>query len=265
MNEYLDFAKDIAYKAGDAMMKYFRPDISYHTKFDNNVINIVTAADEEINALVIKEVEKRFPGHAVFGEEASLMKDSDYAWVLDPVDGTVPYAKGIPIAVFSLALVKNGEPIVGVVYDPFMKRLYSAEKGGGAFINDKPIKVSSQGLNSQATVNIEWWPEAEFDVDTAGHKLSLEKGAYVLHLGCAVQAACLVASGKYEASIYAGTKGKNVDIAAVKIIVEEAGGKVTSLNDDEQRYDRDIAGAIISNGVTHEELVKYFKQKEKEV
>lgn len=252
MDTYLQFAKDVALRAGDIMLEHFHAEVEHREKADKT---IVTVADEAINQLVINEVEKAYPGHSVFGEEASSDKQSDYAWVCDPIDGTVPYANGVPISVFSLALVKDGEPIVGVVYDPFMKRLYSGVKGGGAFLNDEPISVSNLGLERHATINIEWWPEAPRDIDTVFHNISLETKAYVLHLGSVISAACLVAWGRYEACVFPGTVGKNVDIAAVKVIVEEAGGKVTNIHGNEQRYDGDIDGAIITNGRIHDELV----------
>jgi len=252
MNEYLEFARQVALKAGDIMLKHFHDDVEQREKDDKT---IVTIADEEINQLVIDEVEKTYPAHSVFGEEASSDKRHEFAWVCDPIDGTVPYSKGLPVSVFSLALVQDGSPVVGVVYDPFMKRLYSAVKGKGAFLNDEPIKVSNVGLERHAIINVEWWPEAEYDIDTSCHNISIDTKAYVLHLGTVIDAACYVAAGRYEACVFAGTKGKNVDIAAVKVIVEEAGGKVTDLFGNEQRYDGDIKGAIISNGLTHNELV----------
>jgi fructose-1,6-bisphosphatase/inositol monophosphatase family enzyme len=253
MNDYLDFAKGLALRAGDIMLQHFHAEVEHTEKADKT---IVTVADEAINQMVIDEVEKTYPEHSVFGEEASSDKQSEYAWVCDPIDGTVPYANGVPISVFSLALVKDGEPVVGVVYEPFMKRMYSATKGGGAFINDELMKVSNHGLERHATINVEWWAEAAYDIDTPLHNISLETKAYVLHLGSVVSAACLVAWGRYEACVFAGTNGKNVDIAAVKVIVEEAGGKVTDIKGNEQRYDGDINGAIISNGKIHDELVE---------
>jgi fructose-1,6-bisphosphatase/inositol monophosphatase family enzyme len=253
MNEYLEFAKKIALQAGEIMLKHFHVDVEQREKSDNT---IVTVADEEINQLVIDEVGRIYPDHSVFGEEASNDNNHEYAWVCDPIDGTVPYSKGLPVSVFSLALVKDGVPIVGVVYDPFMKRLYSAVKNEGAFLNDVPIQVSTNDLERHSIVNVEWWAEAEYDIDTPLHQLSLDTKTYVLHLGTVIDAACYVAAGRYEACVFAGTTGKNVDIAAVKVIVEEAGGKVTDLFGNEQRYDGDIKGAIISNGKVHEQLLQ---------
>ncbi len=109
MNEYLEFAKEIAFEAGNIMKMYFsRKDISSY-KGDKT---IVTLADKEINAYLIKKVKERFPEHSVDGEEEQFGK-SKYVWVCDPVDGTSMYARNIPVAVFSLALVIDGVSTVG--------------------------------------------------------------------------------------------------------------------------------------------------------
>lgn len=252
MERDLDFAKKLALQAGDLMLKYFKVGLESKLKDDKSTVSL---ADEEINQLVIDEVAKDYPDYSVLGEEASVYKQSQYAWVCDPIDGTVPFVKGLPVSVFSLALVKNGEPIVGVVYDPFTKRLYSAIKGQGAFLNNTPIKVSNRKIDKQATIDIEFYPETEYDFDVATHDLSLKTGVYVLRLGCTINACCMVASGQYEACLFGGSKGKYMDIAAIKVIVEEAGGKVTDLFGNEQRYDQDIKGAIVSNGIVHKDLV----------
>ena len=92
-------------------------------------------------------------------------------------------------------------------------------------------------------------------------KLSAETNTYMVSPGSTTHMAAMVAQGDFVASIFPGTKGKNVDIAAAKVIVEEAGGKVTDLFGEEQRYDRDIRGAIVSNGVVHDELVEIMKRR----
>ena len=128
-NEYLEFAKEIAYKAKEIMIKYFKCDNESRYKFDQT---IVTKADTEINEYLIKKVKETFPNHSVDGEEDKF-GNSEYVWVCDPVDGTAMYARHIPVAVFSLALVINGIPKIGVVYDPFTDNLYFAEEGKGAY------------------------------------------------------------------------------------------------------------------------------------
>lgn len=253
--EYLEFAKEIAYEAGKIMLKYFNSkDISSY-KGDKT---IVTLADKEINTYLINRVKEQFPEHCVDGEEEQF-GESNYVWVCDPVDGTAMYARHIPVAVFSLALVVDGESKVGVVYDVFTDTLYSAIKGEGAYKNGEKISVNNYELDDMRSVsNYDMWPEAEYKI----YDIIKEIGnkTYFVSIGSVIRGAMCVASGEFNLAIFPGTKRKNCDIAAVKVIVEEAGGKVTNLFGEEQRYDKDIKGAIISNGIVHEEVINIIKQ-----
>ncbi len=256
MSEYIKFATKLAKEAGDIMLEYFESDkLNTEYKEGNQP---VTVADKKINQLVIDSVKEKYPKYSVLGEEGSIVKDSDYSWVCDPIDGTIPFMKGIPVAVFSLALVNNGKPILGVVFDPFQNKMYTAEQGMGAFCNDEEIMVSRENIN-KGIINIEWWQDGLRDVVRPLHNLAIQTQMYDIHIPSIVYASALVAKGKIEASVFVGGKGKNVDIAAIKIIVEEAGGKVTDLDGNEQRYDQDINGAIISNSVNHQKLVDVLK------
>ncbi len=257
LEDYLIFAKQLASEAGEIMRQYFRSDDIEQREKDDKTI--VTIADEKINNIVIERIAKSYPRHAVFGEEASLIQESEYTWVCDPIDGTFLFAKGIPMAVFSLALVKNGEPLVGVVYDPFLDIFYTAIKGQGAFMNDKQIHVSTKLLDYRAALNLEDWPSAELQFHQMKMLAQKEKSLDFYRIGSIVHVSCLVAQGAFEAAIFAGT-AKKCDIAAVKVIVEEAGGKVTDVNGHQQRYDGDINGAIVSNGIVHEQLVDLIKR-----
>lgn len=258
MNEYenyLEFAKEIAFEAGKIMKKYFaRKDISSY-KGDKT---IVTFADKEINSYLIKRVKEEFPTHCVDGEEEQF-GESKYVWVCDPVDGTAMYARSIPVAVFSLALVIDGIPVVGVIYDPFTDNIYTAIKGKGTYQNDEKINVNDYTLEDMRSVShFDWWPEADYDISTVLQELG--KKTYFVSLGSIIRACTCVASGEFILAIFPGTKHKNCDIAAAKVIVEEAGGKVTDLFGNEQRYDRSINGAIISNGRVHDEVISTIKK-----
>lgn len=252
--KYLEFAKEIAKEAGKIMTKYFNAkDISSY-KGDKT---IVTLADKEINQYLIKRVKEEFPEHSVDGEEEQFGK-SNYVWVCDPVDGTAMYARHIPVAVFSLALVVNGEPIVGVVYDVFTEHLYTAIKGNGAFVNEEKLEVNDIVLDDMRSIsNFDMWPGADYNIYDVIKELG--KKTYFISIGSVIRACMCVASGEFNLAIFPGTKHKNCDIAAVKVIVEEAGGKVTDLFGKEQRYDQDINGAIVSNGIVHEKVVKTIK------
>lgn len=252
--EYLKFAKEIAYKAGKIMMKYFKEDNGASYKFDQT---IVTKADREINEYLIKRVKEEFPTHSVDGEEEKFGK-SNHIWVCDPVDGTAMYARHIPVAVFSLALVIDGEPKIGVVYDPFTDSLYSAVKGEGAYKNDEKITVNDIELDDKRSVsNFDMWPKSEYNIYDVIKELG--KKTYFVSIGSVIRGCMCVANGDFNLAIFPGTIHKNCDIAAVKVIVEEAGGKVTDLFGNEQRYDEDINGAVISNGKVHEEVIALLK------
>ena len=259
--EWLDFAKSVALEAGDIMRKYFDKKPDSHLKANNT---IVTVADEEINNLVIRRVTERYPAHDIDGVEASQRRGSKYVWACDPIDGTASFAIGLPVPVFSLALVTDGQPEVGVIYAPFSDHLYWASRGRGAYMNSQPIHVSQHSLDDRVEMNIDWWPSAQWDVMQVVHDLAYEKDVYVTTVGSTTHAAALVARGEFIASVFVGTKGKNVDIAAAKVIVEEAGGKVTDLFGREQRYDQDICGALVSNGVVHEDIAEAMRKLIKE-
>ncbi len=253
-SDYLDFAKDVAKYAGKIMLKYFSQDNGEKYKMDKT---IVTLADTEINSYLVKKVKEKYPNHAVDGEEEQFGK-SNYKWVCDPVDGTAMYARHIPVAVFSLALVVDGESIFGVVYDPFTDSMYSAIKGEGAYKNDKKMEVNTIVLDDMKSVsNFDMWPEAEYNIFEPIKKLG-EK-TYFIGIGSVIRACMCVANGEFNLAIFPGTKHKNCDIAAAKVIVEEAGGKVTNIFGEEQRYDQSIKGAIISNGLVHDEVVNVIK------
>ena len=250
----LAFAKKLAADAGAIMRRYFRSeDIGTVEKSDKT---LVTLADTEINSMVITRVKETFPRHAVHGEEEHFVVDNaDYTWVCDPVDGTMPFAKGIPISTFSLALVdREGRSVVGVVYDPNQDRLYEAVRGQGAWLNGKPIGVSSKTELDLAYIDQELWINEQEGVSFSDPKDRLNKqGAKVTTFCSAVLAGCFVAEGVYEALLFGQSKPE--DIAALSVIVEEAGGKVTDLLGRDQRYDQKIYGAVVSNGLLHEQLL----------
>ena len=253
--KYLDFAKDIANKAKEIMLKYFDEKNNSNYKQDNT---IVTKADTEINEYLINRVKDTFPTHSVDGEEESFGK-SEYTWVCDPIDGTAMYARHIPVAVFSLALVVSGNPIIGVVYDPFTDSLYSAIKGKGAYKNDEKINVNDINFNDMRSVShYDMWSNSQYNIYDAIKELGSK--TYMLSIGSIARACMCIASGEFNLAIFPGKKHKNCDIAAAKVIVEEACGKVTSLFGDEQRYDTDIDGAIISNGIVHKEAIDTIKK-----
>lgn len=252
LKEYLAWATQTAFEAGDIMLKHFAIGVPAETKADNTPLTI---ADTAVNKLVVDRVATSFPQHSVLGEEQSNLKaNAEYTWVCDPIDGTPMYAAGLPVNVFALALVEKsgGSPLVAVIYDPYMKRLYTAVKGEGAFVNDQPLHVSKTDQLAEATISTT--SDRSEIVDPVAFKSAVASQCHRTRaMGSVLYEAMIVATGYFEAQIFIGSGAH--DAAAAKLIVEEAGGKVTDLFGNEQRYDQKISGAIMSNGHVHDELV----------
>jgi fructose-1,6-bisphosphatase/inositol monophosphatase family enzyme len=249
----LAFASDLANEAGVIMRNYFHGiDQQASLKQDSTV---VTIADTQINALVIKRVRETYPDHGVLGEEASMMSGRTKLWVCDPIDGTNGFTIGEPTAVFSLAFVVDGVPEVAVVHDPFQRRTITAIKGRGAFCGDQQLHVSQRPY-AQAIVAA-GGSFSELDRSIELYRVMATQGVSVRMLGGLVFKGALIAEGKIDGVIFPYTTAH--DIAAVKLIIEEAGGKVTDLDSTEQRYDQPIRGALLSNGVIHDHLASLVR------
>ena len=251
----LEFAKQLASGAGKIMRRYFRSDdIGTTVKGDRT---LVTLADTDINTMVIKEIKKTFPSHSVQGEEeVHYQANAPFTWVCDPVDGTQPFAKGIPVSTFSLALVNDqGRAVLGVVYDPFQNRLFEAVRNQGAMMNGVPIRVSDKQTLDGAFIEQELWINEQEGVSFDDPKDIFNKaGAKVTNYCSAVMLGCLVGEGTFDAMIFGQSKPE--DIAALSVIVEESGGRVTTLNGKDQRYDKKIYGAVVSNGYIHDQIIE---------
>ena len=250
MTEDLEFAIGLARNAGDIMREKFVLGINKEWKED---LTPVTAADIEINELVMQAVQEKYPSYSFIGEEGSREIESEYTWVCDPIDGTIPFSHGIPTFAFSLALIKNGESILGVIYDPLCDRLLHAEKDAGSFLNGDKISVSKDSKLQRTTY-----------VEIGGYTILPKLQESVAQTGCqvlthysAVYAGLLVATGQLIGQVYKGDKPW--DVAAIKIIVEEAGGKATDLKGGEQRYDRNVLGFVASNGLVHDEFLSLIR------
>lgn len=255
-NEYLDFACDIAIYAGKVMLDYYNRNINLDYKSDKTV---VTYVDKEINSYLVARVKDKYSSHSVNGEEESYNKDSDYVWVCDPLDGTGMYVNHIPVFVFSLALVYKGEPIVGVVYNVIEDKMYYAMKGSGAYCNGERIYVNNRKLGDLGyRCNVEI-----FDNDIIDEVMlikELKKYSKISSIGSVANSCMAIARGDFACDIFPGTTHGNCDLAASYLIVTEALGKVTNIYGEYQRYDKGIMGAVISNGVSHDEVLKIVRK-----
>lgn len=253
MQKELGVAIEIAREAGEIMRQYFYADQSMTRKDD---LSPLTIADTTINKMVIERLARFFPDDGVIGEEEST---SEYGlgrkWICDPIDGTKAYTARIPTAMFSLALVVDGIPTIGVAYEPMLDQMYSACLGEGAFCNGRKLTVSNMGLD-------------EGTLATSGSIYRLRKKAPFLdplllqrvdmRVASGVVAACVrVAEGYYIGFI---DEIMNLhDIAAGHVIVTEAGGEVTTPYGESLDYTSPQKGAVVTNGKIHDELTAIIK------
>ena len=254
--EYKTFATRVALQAG----KLIKNNFSLHFKAQwKDDFSPVTAVDEAISTFVINEITQHYPQHGILSEEVDdiINPTSSLIWVCDPIDGTYPFAHGIPTAMFSLALVENGQTIMAVNYDPFLNRMYYAEKGKGAFLNDQPITVSSATSIDKSIVGISIWGHAQYDLSPL---VSAFQNANTLPINLAsnVYMGSLVAAGSLSGIIYNDNKAH--DTAAIKLLVEEAGGKVTDLHGNDQRYDGAVKGLVATNGILHDTFLELIQK-----
>ncbi len=256
LNDYLEFAKEIALYAGKIMLEFYNDNINLDYKEDKTVVTLV---DKKINSYLIEKVKEKYQNHSVIGEEESLKKDSEYVWVCDPLDGTGMYVNHIPVFVFSLALVHNGEPIVGVIYNANEDKMYSAIKGEGAYCNNVKIHVNDKDLGDLGyRTNIEIFNNNI--IDEVSLLKELKSSSKISSIGSVARSCMAIATGDFSCDIFPGTSHGNCDLAASYLIVTEAGGKVTNIYGEEQRYDSDIKGAIITNGISHEKVLQKVRK-----
>jgi len=251
----LSIAKDIARQAGAIMLTYFNSETQIDHKTDGSP---VTKADLEINRMVIAEIKKHFEDGIVGEEESTAGYGMGRRWICDPIDGTRAFTWGVPTAMFSLGFVVDGVSVMGVAYDPFLDRMYEATTGGGSYCNGKTIRVSSQEI-AGSTVGVSSSTEEVLRNPSQAALITklLEKGARLASFSGSVYRACCVARGKF-----AGYVEKNInahDLAAVDVILREAGGTITDFSGKPLDYSKAFKGAVMSNGISHTDLLECVK------
>lgn len=247
----LTFLKDLIFEAGECALKYFSSGVDVIQKQDGSP---VTVADKEIEALIRLEIEKRYPGDAILGEEQEekLSKDSSRRWIIDPIDGTMNFCRGIPTFSILAALEDCGEVRVGAVYNPVLKDLYYAASGMGAYKNDSQLFVSEVGSLDQALISFGgpkrfvehgYWSKLEGLINK-----SYQHRGYGDYLGFAY-----VFEGLSEANIEVALKPW--DLAPMKILVEESGGVFQDFDGGKSIYH---GSCIVSNRVLAGDLLDCF-------
>ena len=251
MSRFLTVALDAVKTAEEVVKKYYSNDIRATLKKD---CSPVTIADQEAEEVIKKIISNAFPDHAFLGEETGTSSiNAEYLWIIDPIDGTKNYIRQIPLFATQLALMKGEEVIVGVSNAPEIHELIYAEKGHGTFLNGNRVSVStiSEIRNSYMSFGgIGYFDKRNLinyllriENDTQGHRGIGDFWSY--HL---------LSSGKIEIMIEADTKVW--DIAAVSLIVEEAGGRVTDIRGNS--VNRATGSIVATNGLIHDQVLAYF-------
>lgn len=243
---------EAAATAGAIMRESFHGAFRISNKAGVN--NLVTEVDHASEKAIIDIVRKNFPGHFILSEEAGeMIMDSEYKWIIDPIDGTVNYANGIPLCCVSIAVEYKGTIILGAVYNPFINELFVAEKGRGATLNDKPIHVSTHADLASACL-VTGFPYSLLD-ETNGplevfNKL-IRRGIPLRRLGSAAIDLCWVAAGRFDG--FYEHKLEAWDSAAGFLMVEEAGGKITDFSGN--YYSPYQPQLLATNGKIHDVLM----------
>ena len=259
IENFLSVAESLARRAGDLCLEIQQNlgDVHYKSKKD-----VVTRADIASEKLIVDTLREKFPTHSIRTEEAGVIEGTDprYRWIIDPVDGTVNFSRGIPLWGISIALHFEGKPLVAAINLPKLGELYTASKGGGAFMNGNPIHVSRESDSIHAIVS-----NGDFNVgDVAkineqnARNFAREAEAFerVKCLGSAVVEGCFTACGRIDCFVM--TMSYPWDIAAIALMVEEAGGKSTRIDGQPLEF-VDAEQAVFTNGLLHQNLVDILK------
>ena len=250
-DQFVPAISEIAREAGALLMTHFRRRIGFEYKGD---VDLVTEADRGSEAFITDRIRSRWPRHDLIGEEGARVETgSDYRWYVDPLDGTTNFAHGFPVFCVSIALDHRGHRVAGVVYDPTRDELFAAEKGSGAWLNQRRVKVSTVANMAECLCgtgfpshkrhknpNIQFYHQ--ITLRTHGIRRA---GSAALDL-CYVACGCLDAFWEFNLNPW--------DTAAGALLVEEAGGKITDITGGPWRLDS--RETLATNALVHADFVR---------
>lgn len=223
-----------AKKAGKLLMKHYGKAIPGVRQKEKG--SLVTDIDIRCNDLIIREIKRKFPAHSIITEESSpIDNDSPYTWHIDPIDGTHNYIRGLPLFGVSVAAAKNGKVVMGVICLPAFGKLYAAERGKGAFCNGRRIRVSPRRAIDYSFILFDSSASMRRKKLAFMHRIAGRMFNERV-LGCAVYAAAMVAEGKSDAFVCFRTN--SWDIAAGFLLIQEAGGRITSFRGEPWALDQ---------------------------
>ncbi len=247
LKDYLGFAIDAAVAAGKVTAEFFLESIDVDTKTDDTP---VTEADRRAEAYIRERIEETYPSHSILGEEAGENgRDSDYRWIIDPIDGTQSFIRGVPLYTVLIALEVKGEPVVGVIHNPPLQETVAGATGVGCFYNGSPCQVSSTSKLADA------WVQVTDYADLVRRRPKFAKRLLENSFSCRTWGDAygylLVATGRVDVMI---DPIMNIwDIAPLKPIITEAGGVFTDLDGNQNAMGE---SSIACNGVLHEQILR---------
>lgn len=251
LSHWLLIATQIAYQAGTVLKKYWG---NIHTIEEKGFPgDLVTEADKQSEQLIIDALQKNFPSHQILAEESGFsMQTSDFMWIVDPLDGTTNYAHQYPMVAISIALFYQHTPLIGIVYNPLTNEFFSAAQGRGARLNQNLIHVSScTSLKNSLLATGFAYDRRETDDNNYAefcHFTHLTQG--VRRAGSAALDLAYVACGRLDGYWERGLK--TWDMAAGALLVQEAGGRVSSYN--QAPIDWSSGRILASNNLLHEQI-----------
>ena len=254
--KYKLFAEKLSKEAGAILLNHLGKikKISYKSKID-----LVTDVDTKCERLILKRIKDVFSEHEIISEEAGTVgsNSSDYQWLIDPLDGTTNYAHSFGFFCVSIALLYKGEVIVGVVYDPLRDELFSASKDKGSYLNGKRISVSSiKSLRrSLLATGFPYSLGKLLQRNMDNFKRFILKSQAVRRAGSAALDLCYVAAGRFDGFWELGLHPW--DTAAGVLIVQEAGGKVTTFNN--KQFNPFLKEIVATNRSLHNKIIKVLR------
>jgi myo-inositol-1(or 4)-monophosphatase len=253
----LEVAVDAARRAGALLLE--RLGTLRTIDYKGSPSNIVTEMDRQAEALIVGCIARRFPDHAILAEEGGARAGrASHRWIVDPLDGTTNYAHGMPFFAVSIALEIDGAVVLGVVHDPNRDECFTARRGLGAFLNGAPMRVSATPTLDEGLLSTGYPYDIRKvrDTNLAEHAAFMVRCRSVRELGSAAINLALVAAGRLDA--FWELKLGPWDVAAGCLMVEEAGGRVTS--PDGGPVDLGAPSVVASNGRIHGEILATLQE-----
>ncbi len=256
MKPTLEFVQNLATQVGEILLKYFNTDLEIHNKDSKD---LVTQADYASERFLLDSILANFPNHSVMAEESGKrVGNADHQWFIDPLDGTVNYAHGVPFYSVSIGYAFEGEMELGVIYEPSRRELFSAQRGAGAMLNGRPIHVSSRTGLIECLLGT-GFPVGPVSIygDNVANYVHLNKAAQaVRRFGTSATALAYLAAGRLDG--YWDIAVKQWDIAAASLIVQEAGGLVTDIYGG-QNYLENPPSIIGASPNIHQEMLEILQ------